>query len=200
MTSFPSVPSAAAGVVTRREAIARTALLLGVALTPSLLSGVLRAQTAAAAGAVAPRRYLSAVELATAAAIAERILPRTDTPGAGDVGVPAFLDLMVGEFLTPEEKRVILAGLAEVDAAGQAAHQRSFAQLTPAQQDALLTQIAEASQAKEKTFFHQIRDLTLLGYFTSEPIGKNVTHYDPIPGPYRGCIPLAEVGNRAWTR
>ena len=64
----------------------------------------------------------------------------------------------------------------------------------------VLTRIAQASQNKEKTFFHQIKELTLLGYFTSEPVGKNVLHYDPIPGRYDGCIPLSEVGNKSWTR
>jgi hypothetical protein len=64
----------------------------------------------------------------------------------------------------------------------------------------LLVEIAKASQQKEKTFFHQIRELTLVGYFTSEPIGKEVLHYDPIPGRFQGCIPLSEVGNKSWTR
>ncbi len=191
----PSIDS-----ITRREAISRVTALLGVAIAPSILAGVARAQAAANAGAAAKPRYLSAPQFETVSAVAERILPRTDTPGAIDVGVPAFIDLMVGEFMTADEKRVFLAGLAEVEAASAAAHQRGFAQLAPAQQDAVLTRLAEASQSKEKTFFHQVKELTLLGYFTSEPVGKNVTHYDPIPGRYQGCVPLADVGNKAWTR
>jgi hypothetical protein len=78
--------------------------------------------------------------------------------------------------------------------------QRGFSQLTAAQQDGLLTKVAAAAQDKEKTFFHLIKELTLLGFFSSEPIGRNVLHYDPIPGRYDGCIPLAEVGNISWTR
>src|SRR5260370_483231 len=93
--------------ITRRDAIKRTAALLGLALSPSVLAGVARAQAAAAnAGAAANPVYLTAKQFETAAAVAERILPRSDTPGANDVGVPAFLDLMVGEFMTAEEKRV----------------------------------------------------------------------------------------------
>ena len=91
-------------------------------------------------------------------------------------------------------------GLAEVEAASLAAHKTGFTALTSAQQDAVLKRIAEASQKKEKSFFHQMRELTLLGYFTSEQVGKNVLHYDPIPGKFQADIPLAEVGNRAWTR
>jgi len=72
--------------------------------------------------------------------------------------------------------------------------------MTPAAQDALLKEVATLSQNREKTFFHQLKELTLLGYFTSETVGKNFLHYDPIPGRFDACIPLETVGNRAWTR
>ena len=186
-------------LITRREAIRRTALALGVALTPSLINGVMNAQTAVRSTAGAPA-YLSAAQFTTVRAVVERILPKTDTPGAIDVGVPAFVDLMYGKYLTEEEKRVLTTGLAEVENVSADQGQRGFVQLSTVQQDAVLTQIARASQEKEKTFFHLIKELTLLGYFTAEPIGKNVLHYDPIPGRYQGCIPLSEVGNVSWTR
>src|SRR6185503_16380277 len=108
--------------------------------------------------------------------------PRTDTPGANDVGVPAFIDLMYGAYMTDEEKKMFAAGLAEVEMKSMAQHKRGFAQLTPAQQDSLLKGIAIASQELEKSFFHQVREVTLVGYFSSEPVGRKVLHYDPIPG------------------
>ena len=185
--------------ISRREAIRRTALMLGVAVTPSLFSAVMQAQAAAAMGNAAPR-FLNAGQFAVVGAIAERILPKSNTPGARDVGVPAFLDLMYGEYLTEDEKTVFVAGLAEVEALSRKNGQQGFVQLTEAQQDAVLTKIADAAQKQEKTFFHLIKELTLLGYFTSESIGKNVLHYDPIPGRYEGCIPLSDVGNKSWTR
>jgi gluconate 2-dehydrogenase gamma chain len=184
--------------MTRREAIRRTTLALGVAISPSLLSGVLRAQTAPR-NATAPT-FLSMRQFETAGAIAERILPKTDTPGAREVGVPAFIDLMYGKYMTEDERVVFTAGLDELERTSVAMSRRSFSQLTPAQQDGELRKIAAAAQEKEKTFFHLMKELTLLGYFSSEPIGKHVLHYDPIPGRYDGCIPLAEVGNVSWTR
>jgi hypothetical protein len=107
---------------------------------------------------------------------------------------------MYGKYLTGDEQRTLSAGLAEVDATSTRMHQVIFASLSDGQQDALLTEIAKASQNRQKTFFHLIKELTLTGYFTSEKIGKEITHYDPVPGRYQGCIPLAEVGNKAWTR
>jgi gluconate 2-dehydrogenase gamma chain len=194
----PSSPHGEAPI-TRREVIRRTALMLGIAATPSLLTNVLQAQ-AAVAGATGRPAYLEPKAFATAAAMAERILPKTDTPGAADVGVPAFLDLMFGKYLTDEEKRQFMTVIVQVEAGSRAAGQASFADLPAAQQDAVLTKIAVASQDQEKSPFGLFKELTLLGYFSSEPIGKNVLHYDPIPGRFDGCIPLAEVGNTSWTR
>jgi gluconate 2-dehydrogenase gamma chain len=183
-------------LITRREAIRRTAVALGIAITPALLDGLVQAQTAGTPRANSPA-FLTAKQYETVTAIAERILPKTDTPGAIDVGVPAFIDLMYGKYLLDDEKQVLSAGLGEVESLTGG---RAFAQLSPEQQDGLLRKIAEAAQEKEKTFFHLIKELTLLGYFNSEHVGKNVLHYDPIPGRYDGCIPLLSVGNVSWTR
>jgi hypothetical protein len=189
----PPVPSGPVDSITRREAIRRTSLMLGVAITPSLLTGVMQAQTARSA----PRPvYLNPKQFGTAGAIAERILPKSDSPGAMDVGVPAFIDLMYGKYMTADEQRVFSAGLAEVESTAGG----DFTRLAPARQDEVLTKIAVAAQNREKTFFHLIKELTLLGYFTSEQVGKKVLHYDPIPGRYDGCIPISEVGNVSWTR
>ncbi len=186
--------------MSRREAIKRAAMLIGVAFSPSLVESALQAQTAAGGAGAAKPVYLSAKQFEAVSAIADRILPRTDTPGALDVGVPAFADLMYGKFLSAADQKVVVAGLADLETASGAAHGRGFAALTSAQQDALLTKVAEASKAKERTFFHQIKELVVLGYFSSEKIGKTVLHYDPVPGRFDGCIPIAEVGNVAWTK
>jgi len=186
--------------MTRREAIKRAALFLGVAISPSLLTGALHAATTSVAFGALPPAFLSAKQLETIAALAERILPRTDTPGAIDVGVPAFIDLMVGKYFSADERRMFTAGLAEFDAVSAAKHQGAFASLPIAQQDALLMELAVASQKKDKTFCHQIRELTVVGYFTSENVGRNVLHYDPVPGRFDACVPLSEVGNRSWTK
>ena len=185
-----------AATMTRRAALKRAALFLGVALTPSLIANVLQAAATPGAKAV----FLSPAQLDLVTAIAERILPRTDTPGATDVGVPAFVDLMLGKYSTESERQVFTAGLDEVNAASLASHAQSFVKISAAQQDAILMKIAVASQKKEKTFFHQIKELTVVGYFTSEIVGRTVLHYDPVPGRFQGCVPISEVGNVLWTK
>jgi len=144
--------------------------------------------------------FLTPLHLDLVTAIAERILPRTDTPGATDVGVPAFVDLMLGKYSTENERQIFTVGLEQVNAASLAAHARPFVDISAEQQDAILMKIAVASQKKEKTFFHQMKELTVVGYFTSETVGRTVLHYDPVPGRFQGCVPISEVGNVLWTK
>jgi hypothetical protein len=179
--------------ITRREAIRRAALLAGVALSPNWLEAVERTAQSA------PSQRLTSPQAAVVSAVAERILPRTDTPGATDVGVPAFIDLLYGDFMTPDEQKTLIDGLAKVDAASKAAFGASFVALAPDRQDTVLRDIARAEEKLDQGFFRLIRSATILGYFTSEQVGRNVLHYDPVPGRYDACVPIDEVGRRNWT-
>jgi gluconate 2-dehydrogenase gamma chain len=178
--------------IARREAIRRAALLAGVALSPEWLEFAARAQTPAT------RTYLTSAQGAVLSAAAERILPRTDTPGAVDVGVPAFIDRCYGEFMNPADRQLLVDALDEIEKAA-ATQGASFAALTAAQQDAVLRNIATAQQGRTASSFELLRSVTVLGYFTSEQVGKNVLHYDPVPGAYDGCVPIDQVGRRSWT-
>ncbi|MES2697774.1 MAG: gluconate 2-dehydrogenase subunit 3 family protein [Verrucomicrobiota bacterium] len=188
-------------LLSRREAIKRTVLLLGAVLSPAWLDGIAhaQAQVAVAGGATKPKN-LSAAQFATVSAMAERILPKSDTPGAKDVGVPAFIDIMAGDYMTVVERTAFNEGLVMVDGRSRKENGKIFAELSAAQQDALLKALATSASDKEKTFFKQVRDLTVTGYFTSEQVGRHVTHFEPIPGRFEPCVPLSEVGNKSWTR
>jgi hypothetical protein len=179
--------------IDRREAIRRAALLAGVALAPDWLDFAVRAQGPAV------RTYLTAVQGAVLSAATERIIPRTDTPGAIDVGVPAFIDRFYGEFMPAPDQQLLVGILDDIERAARATHDAAFASLAPAQQDALLRTIAAAQQGKDASSFGLLRGVAVLGYFTSEQVGKNVLHYDPIPGAYDGCVPIDQVGRRNWT-
>jgi gluconate 2-dehydrogenase gamma chain len=188
----PRVEPAATGIG-RREAIRRAALLAGVVLSPRWLP------LADSAFPLAQARYLTPAQLALAGAIADRIIPRTDTPGAADVGVPAFIDLLYGEFMTEGERQRLITGLGDVETAAKSVHAASFPTLAADRQDVVLSNIARAEEGRDGGFFALIRSATVLGYFTSEPVGRNVLHYDPVPGRYDGCIPIEQVGRRNWT-
>ena len=139
-------------------------------------------------------------------AVAELIMPKTDTPGAREAGVPAFIDRAVGGYCSPTEAQAIRAGLDHIDAVARAAHGLEFAALTSVQQTAQLTGYETPQAATSAVpprpnamFFPLLKDLATVGYFTSELGATRAVRYDPVPGAYRGCVPLAEIG-RAWAQ
>lgn len=183
----------------RREAIKRTALMMGAAVSASTVAAVLDGCAPAGSGMEWVPQFLDAPQAGIVSAIAERIIPRTDTVGAQDVGVPEFIDRMYGQYLNEQEKQLLTAGLAQTEADSQAAHQKAFTSLSGEQQDELLKKMA-TSEGEPQAFFRKMRELTLTGYFTSEKVGKEILHYDPIPGAYKGCVPITETGNVNWTK
>jgi len=131
--------------------------------------------------------------------VAELIIPKTDTPGAREVGVPQFVDRALADYFDKAQAERLRAGLDRMDADARAAHGAAFVALTPEQQVELLTGYdREAAQTPgERHFFPLLEDLVTVGYFTSEPGATVTLRYDPVPGAYHGCVPLAELG-RGW--
>lgn len=181
----------------RREAIKRASFALGAAISASTLAGVAHGQNAATASDWKPS-HLNRTQAAIAGVLAERILPRTDTPGALDVGVPAFIDTIYGGYMTQSDKADFRKGLNAVNRSARSAHKKRFVDLSDAQQDGIISDLAAAAEGSEGGFYQKLREVTLVGYFTSKEVGMNVLKYDPIPGMYKGCIPKSEVGDAAW--
>ena len=132
--------------------------------------------------------------------IAELIIPRTDTPGASDAGVPGFIDQMMANYYLDEDKLEFQAGLKQVDADAQAAHGKNFVDLTEEEQVALLEEYDQAAFGEDgdrEHFFRRMKELTVLGFCTSEAGATEFLKYDPVPGDYKGCIPYSDVG-RTW--
>jgi hypothetical protein len=145
-------------------------------------------------------KALSADEARTLSAACERIMPTTDTPGAIAAGVPQYIDRAVANWMAPADAERFRAGLKRLDADARGKHGAPFAGLPAAQQDAILTAAeaeARAAMAKGPHFFQTLREFTTAGYFTSEIGATKALRYDPVPGAYRGCVPLKEIG-RAW--
>lgn len=126
------------------------------------------------------------------AAISECIIPATDTPGAIEAGVPQFVELILSDWHTAEERRPVLEGMAKLDADCRAAHGEGFAACGAAEQ----TQALAAVQGS--TMFSMLKSLVVNGYFTSEagastlPGGAN-----PMPGVYREVVYDAASGRWA---
>ena len=195
----------------RRDAIKRTGLMLGYAISASALAGVMNGCVAepTSDGITWKPSFLKEDQASLVAEIAERIMPATNTPGAKDVGVPQFIDEMLNSYYKPYEKEAFTNGLASFTKSCQEKFSQSFEKCSNKQRDELLTEYMksgkkedDANKDKEDTptsFFFMMKELTLLGYFSSEKVGTELLNYDPVPGEYIACMPLADVDGKAWT-
>jgi len=134
------------------------------------------------------------------AEVAEMIIPKTSTPGAKDAGVPAFIVMMLQDcYKTPEHKSFV-EGLNDLQ-------KKQFLTMDASQKTEILTQVEKdsveqmkvyqvqqtkmgdnedreqmAAQAKGLPYWRLMKELTMLGYFTSEEGIKSSFDYVPIPG------------------
>ncbi len=134
---------------------------------------------------------------ATVTAVADRILPATDTPGAVAARVNEFADLLLTEWAPEEQRAHFLAGLADLDTRARAAFGKDFVEGGEADQVRLLTLLEdEAFRLKDQpgrhpeSFFHMIKWVTMFGYYTSEVGARQELHFEIIPGRYLPCTPL----------
>jgi len=146
---------------------------------------------------------------ATVTTIAEWIIPQTDTPGAKAVRVNEFIDLILSEWYDEEDRKTFLDGLADVDVKSHDLYGKNFVDCTVPQQKHLMTEfdeeLTELRQGQlhaarrrrnrglpENSFFYAMKQLTLMGYFTSEEGAKQALHYEIIPSQHSQCAPLPE--------
>lgn len=186
----------------RRELLKLIASATGVAMVgmPAFVLG--QAPVAPGEGA------FSADDVALLDEIAETIIPRTDTPGAKDAQVGAFMALFVSDCYTAEDQAAFRAGLLELE---QRAGGR-FLDLEPAARARLLATLDGEAAAKARGawvardgsgsqggvhWFTMIKQLVIFSFFTSEAGATQVLRYDPVPGFYDGDLPY-EPGTPAW--
>lgn len=192
-------------LIDRREALRKTALLMGAAVSASALTGILQGCKATPELTYKPV-FFTEDQARIVTEVAEIIIPKTDTPGAKDTGVPGFIDLMLKDCYKKEDQDRFIAGLTSFDEEAKKAYGDSFIYCKPEQQVELVTKVhaaalAEAKENREakRPFILMAKELTLLGFFTSEPGATQVLQYIAVPGSYKGCIPLAEAGNgKTW--
>jgi len=187
-------------LISRRQAILRvSAMLGGVALVgqSAMLSGCLRQASNPA--------LFTADDIAFLDEVAETILPETDTPGAKAAGVGSFIALMVADTYDDREQEVFRAGLRELEEECRNLHGVSFMSATPTQRLALLRkldaeqlQFMRAAKSDEPAhYFRMIKELALLGYFTSEIGYTQAMRYVETPGRFDPCAPH-EPGGKTW--
>lgn len=208
--------------IDRREALKRTAALLGGVISAPTLAGVLSGCQPSGSGSDWSPTALSAYQNELVTAIAEHIIPATDTPGAKAAQVNRFIDAMLADSFLEADRTRFLDGLDAVDARSQDMHGAPFLESTADQQVAVLEALdaeaydPEASADIESTpyyraddipegapvpdeapFFRMMKELTLIGYYTSEIGATQELRFNPVMGRYDPCVPFEDIG-RAW--
>lgn len=204
--------------------LSRRQALVGSVLTFGALWGALSVPSTATAQGLLPwtPRALTLEQARILDIVAELIIPATDVPGAREAGVPQFVDRTLAIYSTPADAQTLRNGLDRLEADARDAHGAGFTAISQDQQTALLARHDPTTRPTPRAavgiargdsetglsdrnpeppqaaaFFILLRELVTVGYFTSELGATKAVRYDPVPGEYRGCVPLKEIG-RAW--
>ena len=182
----------------RREALKRTALLGASASLLPLLQACQQQ----------PRldwqpRFLSMNHAQLLSSLIDTILPTTDTPGGLDVKADMFIDLVFDKMYDQAAQEQVVAEMDAFDATCTEQFGSPFHALTAEQKSTMLQEAESTSptfnggvwgtavgEQEPVGFYRSMKSMMLWAYFTSEEIGKNVLDYVPVPGEYKGCVPL----------
>ena len=214
-------------LIHRREAIRRVTLMLGgltLVGGSSLVQACERERPGASAAT--PVGDFTPDDIAFLDEVADTILPETKTPGAKAAGVGPFMARMVTDTYETRDQKVFRDGMKKLDDASRKANGKSFVDATPQQRVALLEGLdreqkrymdaRDAAQRKQQGgvtlagdtlppvaadapahYFRMMKELTLLGYFTSEIGYTQAMRYAETPGRYEPCMPY-HAGEKAW--
>jgi hypothetical protein len=187
-------------LVTRREAIRRVSALFGGV---TLIGQSAWLTGCATAGRTAADLF-SASDVVLLDEIADTILPETKTPGAKAAGVGPFIAMMVADTYSPRWQDLFLEGLKTLERESTMQNGGGFIASSPAQRLALLERLdREAIEymrgplADRPHYFRMIKELTLLGYFTSEIGYTQAQRYVETPGRFDPRTTYT-VGDKAW--
>jgi hypothetical protein len=119
--------------------------------------------------------------------VVETFIPKTDTPGAKEVGVHKFLNVMLTDCYDKETQDKFSEGLKQIDLASQKKFKKSFIAITPLQR---LEVLKLSEKNKDLINFSDIKEAAIYGYLNSEYVMKNILKYELIPGRFNGCFPV----------
>ena len=187
----------------RREALKTTALLLGYGLSAGTSALVLKGCSVDQSSKWKPA-FFNSEQLETVLAIADRFIPKTNTPGARDLNLDRFIDYNLNANYDPEVQSMVQDFVIEIDEISKEKNGFVFHKLTKKEKDELLVPILRDGIDKiddwvdlddeDKNGLLILRELSVLGYCTNETIMQEHLIFDPVPGEYRGCINYDEVG------
>jgi hypothetical protein len=208
--------------IDRREAIRRISVALGATVSAPTVAALLSGCEVSSSPEPYVSRTLVDGRLRSVEALAEAVIPETDTPGASAARVHEFIDVMLTDFYPVDERARLLDGLAEVEAEARARFgSEDLVELSAADLETLVAELdaaaypgasadpaaadadAEAATEAQRAgtggrppFWRTFKELVVAGYYTSE-IGQTVELRLMPFGDFDGDVPYEEVG-RSW--
>jgi gluconate 2-dehydrogenase gamma chain len=201
----------------RREILERMAMVTGGAISLTITSACDNGVSVPVNTESLNLKALNETQLNLVADIADAIIPDTETLGAKSVNVHYLIDELAANWMTTGDRDTFLADLTALDQRIKQEKGKRFSELDVAGRgpvlDMLGAEMIAAGQIKSglgditnsddlddrKPVYLELRELIIFGYYTSEVGASEELNYDPIPGEYHGCIPLADVGGKAWS-
>jgi len=188
--------------MTRREAILRVSAVFGGAALVGQAAMLALPETGEA---MTPNLLFNRADVALLDEIAETILPETDTPGAKAAGVGPFIAMMVVDSYYDADRRIFRHGLRTINERSRDAYGDDFMAIDATERTALLNELDAEQHAYMATkaddepshFFRMMKELTLLGYFTSEIGYTQAMRYVETPGRFEPCVKLSP-GDKTW--
>lgn len=138
--------------------------------------------------------------------VAETILPKTNTPGAKDAKVGAYMAVFVADCYEEKHQKAFREGMKKLNDACEKMHSHGFMKASPEHRKELLVSLDKERAEYQKNkkpedpnhYFQYFKQLTISGYFTSKEGREGATNYIPVPGKYQGEIPYKK-GDKVQT-
>ncbi len=201
----------------RRQALSRVGLLLGGTVIGAsyFLEGC-----KPEGKKLASVNDFSAEDIAYLDEVADTILPTTaSSPGAKAAKVGAFMTVMVRDCYTEKQQKTFMEGMSKINDVAKKKFDKVYMEITPDQRTELLNELDKEQKAytakqkekdkdaaanlrddpadKDPHYFRLMKELTLLGYFTSEIGATKALRYVESPGKYDGNYDYKK-GDKAW--
>jgi Gluconate 2-dehydrogenase subunit 3 len=187
--------------ISRRDLLQNVAILLG----GSIVGGSVFNLAGCKSADKPVNALFSESQVAFMNEIADTILPTTSSPGAKTAKVGEFMSVMVLDCYTEKDQKIFLEGLKKIDELSEKQFSNSFVKADAKQRTELLTTLDKEQkeyQAKKgkddpSHYFRMMKELTLLGYFSSKEGATQALRYLAVPGKYDGSFPYKK-GDKAW--
>jgi len=172
----------------------RRALLLGAVFLVGGAAALTRFTRKSLAGPSAAGPVLTAEQFALLEQVTDVVIPATDTPGAIAAGVPAFMRDMLETWGSEQTRAGIVAVLEAIEKQAWSKFGAAFLELPAERRLEVMRAVDQTALALHDAAYGKFKYLLLVGYYHSEIGATQELRFELVPGAWRSCLPLTEVG------